>query len=87
VLAPPPLEASQVLKLTGTIHRLELEGGQYVIRDAKGEQYKPVNLPAAFERDGLAVEAEARRRDDMVSTAMVGPLVELIRIRERTGGK
>jgi hypothetical protein len=57
-----------------------------VIRDAGGTQYNPTNLPEPFQVDGKAVEAEARRRDDMASIGMVGPIVELIRIRERAGG-
>jgi heat shock protein HslJ len=80
-LAPPPAEASQVLTFAGTVQFLDLEGGLYVIRDSLGTQYQPTNLPEAFRRDGLAVEAEARRRD-MASIGMAGILVELIRIRE-----
>jgi hypothetical protein len=86
-LAPRPSESSQVMSLAGTVHHLDLEGGLYVIRDAQGAQYKPTNLPATYQREGLAVEVEARRRDDMASIGMVGPLIELIRIRERSGGK
>jgi heat shock protein HslJ len=42
-------------------------------------------LPAAFQRDGMAVEAEGRRREDAMSIGMVGPMIELLRIRERAG--
>lgn len=82
-LASRPAEPEQVLALMGTVHHLDLEGGVWVIRDAQGTSYQPTNLPAAFAREGLAIEAEARKRDDMVSSGMVGPLVELIRIRAR----
>jgi len=82
-VAPPPSEASQVMTIAGTVRHLELEGGLWVIRDPQGTQYQVTNLPEAFRRDGLAVEAVARRRDDMMSIGQVGTLVELIRIRER----
>jgi hypothetical protein len=71
------------MTIVGTVGRLDLEGGVYVIRDAQGAQYQAINLPEAFQRDGMSVEAQARRRDDMASIGMVGTLVELIRIRER----
>lgn len=69
------------LRFTGMVHYLELEGGLYLIRDAGGTNHNPVNLPDAFRRDGLAVEVEARRRADLLSIGMVGPMVELVRIR------
>jgi heat shock protein HslJ len=75
-----------VMQLRGTVRHLGLEGGVFVIRDDAGTQYNPTNLPQSFRVDGKAVEAEARRRDDMASIGMVGPMVELIRIRERAGG-
>jgi hypothetical protein len=43
----------------------------------------PTNLPPAFQRDGLRVEAEARRRDDMMGVHQAGPIVQLVRIRTR----
>jgi predicted small secreted protein len=69
--------------ITGTVHHLDIEGGLFVIRDAGGTQYNPTNLPDAFKTDGLRVEVEARRRDDMGSIGMVGPIIELVRIRRQ----
>ena len=82
---PKPTGSGPTFHLTGTVHHMDLEGGLFVIRDAQGTQYSPLNLPDAFRVDGMAVEAEARRRDDMASIGMVGPLVELLRIRSRPG--
>jgi len=75
-------DSGEVMRITGTVHRLEVEGGVFVIRDAQGTQYNPTNLPDAFRKEGIAVEAEARRRDDMASIGMVGPIIELRRIRQ-----
>lgn len=76
------VDSGDVMRITGTVHRLEVEGGVWVIRDAQGTQYNPTNLPDAFRKEGMAVEAEARRRDDMASIGMVGPIIELRRIRQ-----
>jgi hypothetical protein len=73
------------VQITGAVHRLEVEGGVWVIRDAQGTTYQPVNLPDAFRKEGMSVEAVARHKNDLVSIGMAGPLVELLRIRERTG--
>ena len=76
------VDSGDVMRITGTVHRLEVEGGVWIIRDAQGTQYNPTNLPDAFRKEGMAVEAEARRRDDMASIGMVGPIIELRRIRQ-----
>jgi len=75
-------DSGEVMRITGTVHRLEVEGGVFVIRDAQGTQYNPTNLPDAFRKEGMVIEAEARRRDDMASIGMVGPIIELRRIRQ-----
>ena len=83
--APAAAEAGPEFRLTGTIEYLDLEGGLFVIRAEDGVQYNPLNLPADFRVDGLAVEADARRRDDVATIGMVGPVLELLRIRRRPG--
>jgi heat shock protein HslJ len=75
-----------VFHLGGTVRHVDLEGGLFVIDAADGTRYVPTNLPPAYRADGLALEAEARRRDDMASIAMVAPLVELLRIRKAAAG-
>ena len=77
--------AGPTLKLAGTVHRLDVEGGVWVIRDAQGTNYQPTNLPDAFRTEGMSVETEARRRDNLVSIGMVGTLIDVVRIRQRTG--
>jgi heat shock protein HslJ len=80
-LSPENAASEPVLRITGTVHHLDLEGGLFVIRDAGGTQYNPVNLPETFRSEGVTVEADARRRDNVASIGMVGPVVELLRIR------
>ena len=71
------------LTIVGTVHYIELEGGVYTIRSEDGINYDPTNLPAEFSKEGLAVEAEARRQETMAGIHQVGPIVTLTRIRNR----
>ena len=79
-------ESGPVFHLGGTVRHVELEGGLFVIDAADGTRYVPTNLPPDYQIDGLPLEAEVRRRDDMASIAMVAPLVELVRIRRAPAG-
>jgi hypothetical protein len=82
----PTPAAEQVgprIRLTGVVRRSELEGGFYAIHGEDGVTYDPTNLPPEFQEDGLRVEAEARRRDDMAGIHQAGPIVQLERIRRR----
>jgi hypothetical protein len=71
------------MMITGRVEYVDVEGGVFAIVDTDGTRYNPLNLPDSFKVDKMAIEAEARRRDDMVSPAMVGPIIELMRIRAR----
>ena len=83
-LKPESAASGSVLHITGTVHRLDLEGGLFVIRSTEGTQYNPINLPETFRVDAMAIEADAYLRESMASISMVGPIVELIRIRGRS---
>lgn len=80
-VSAPPRNPEEALHIVGKVLYLDIEGGVLVIVDAQGTRFTPSNLPEAFRSDGIEVEAEARRQTGVVSTTMVGPLVELIRIR------
>jgi hypothetical protein len=71
------------IQISGTVRYYDLEGGFYAIRGDDAVTYDPTNLPAAFRKDGLSIEAEARRRDDLSGIHQVGPIVDLERIRPR----
>src|SRR5689334_23773447 len=64
-VTPPSSNSETVgssITIVGIVRRVPLEGGFYAILGSDGVTYDPTNLPAAFQRDGLAVEAVARRR-------------------------
>lgn len=69
-----------VIEGTGTVVRMELEGGFFAIRGDDGNTYDPTNLAEEFRQDGLRVRYELRPRPDMMSTHMVGMIVDVIHI-------
>jgi hypothetical protein len=85
-VTPPASSAETVgssITIVGVVRRVPLEGGFFAIVGSDGVSYDPTNLPAEFQRDGLAVEAVARRRPDKLGIHQAGPIVELVRIRTR----
>jgi hypothetical protein len=84
-VTPTPAAGTKgtAIHITGVVHHVDVEGGFYAIRGDDGATYDPTNLPPEFQKEGLSVEAEARRRHDMMGTHMTGSIVELARIRKR----
>lgn len=80
----PDLEGADVTRVSGTVTHLDLEGGVFVIRAEDGTSYDPTNLPEGYRVDGTPVEADVLVRDDVASIRMVGPVVDIVRLR-RTG--
>jgi hypothetical protein len=80
---PAADKEGQPVHIAGVVRHLELEGGFYAIRGSDSVTYDPRNLPPEFQKDGLAVEADARRRDDVMGIHQVGVIVDLERIRAR----
>lgn len=83
VLSERTPASEELLHIVGTVAWMELEGGFFAIRAEDGTTYEAMNLPASFREDGLPVEADAIARGDVASIRMVGPIVELVRIRTR----
>lgn len=59
------------------------EGGFYALDAADGRKFDPMNLPASYERDGMAVRFTGAVRNDMASFHMYGSIVQLTRIEPR----
>jgi hypothetical protein len=66
----------------GVVHHQSFEGGFYSITSDDGRHYDPLNLPAAFQRDGLAVRFSGRVRTDLMSVHMYGEILEITEIAE-----
>lgn len=84
VLMPTSRE-SETTRIAGPVTYMDLEGGLWVIRGPDGTNFHPTNLPEAYREDGLPIEAEVVRRDDVASIGMVGPIVDVVRIRRVDG--
>lgn len=67
------------IKVNGTVQFMSFEGGFWAVRGDDNVTYDPMNgVPAPFQVQGLRVRMEARRRDDMASIHMAGPIVEIL---------
>lgn len=69
----------------GSVHKLPDNGGVWVVRTAAGKQYQPIQLPAEFQVDGMAVEVQALKHDDVLTRDTLGQKIDIIEIR-RGGG-
>lgn len=67
----------------GTVHHLPQDGGTWVVRTAGGTQYQPIQLPAEFQVDGIAVEVQALKHDGAAAQDTLGPTIDIIEIRKR----
>lgn len=76
----------KLIRDRGIIKYIDLEGGFFGIIGKNGK-YDPVNLPKAFQQDGLRVEFTARVCKDQVSFHMWGTLVELISMKTLRNGR
>lgn len=77
----PAADSAATTRIEGSVAYMELEGGLYVLRTDDGTNYDPTNLPETYRTDGTAVEADVVVREDMASIGMVGPIVDIVRIR------
>jgi len=71
-----------VVRGTGTIVWLNLEGGFWGIIGDDGEHYDPINLDSEVRCEDLRVYFEAEIRTDLVSFHMWGKIVEILQIQK-----
>jgi hypothetical protein len=72
---------SDIFPVRGTVRYAGLDRTYVIVLD-DGTQFNPINLPDRFKINGVQVEAQVRRRNDVFSTEMKGPMIEILRIRE-----
>jgi hypothetical protein len=81
--APP--SSGPVVPISGasaTVEFLNIEGGCWALKIG-GELRQPVNLPAEFRQDGLAVSVVIEPVENMASICMIGPIVRIVTISRR----
>jgi hypothetical protein len=90
VAAPDPVKPTEALRpakrdrvsLVGTIHHVDAEGGVYVIRTEGGKQYRLVELPDEFRKEGLGVRLDGLLHDDVLTKDMAGQAVDIVEIQK-----
>jgi hypothetical protein len=81
--APADDTGGTAVHITGVVKHYDLEGGFYAIQGDDGATYDPTNLPKEFQKDGLAIEAEAKRQPARMGIHQKGTIVAIERIRLR----
>ncbi len=71
------------VKATGTVTRVELEGGFWGIKAEGGKSYDPLgSLPKEFRKHGLKVRFEATVDKDAMSFHMWGKIIKIEKIEK-----
>lgn len=69
-----------LIRGTGTIHFIHLEGGHFVLDGDDGTRYEPMGLDESYRQDGLRVRYTVEPLKDVVSICQCGRIVEVVRI-------
>jgi hypothetical protein len=86
---PPPMPARKETPLvtTGTVVRVELEGGFYGIKLDNGRRFDPGNsLPEKFRKPNLRVRIEGKVLQDVPTFRMWGEVIEIRKVEAVTAG-
>lgn len=76
-------QEENVLRFTGTVVYVPVEGGFFGIQGDDGRKYDPRNLPEEFRRDKLPVRVVARPVEGAVGFHMWGRIVDIVRIEKK----
>lgn len=65
------------INVTGVIERKGLGPGTWALVADSGETYELKNAPAELKKSDLKVKVEGQVRDDVMTFAMIGPVLEV----------
>lgn len=65
------------IHVKGTIERKGFGPGAWAIVTQDGETYELHNAPNDLQQEGLKVKLDGEVRDDVMSFAMIGPILEV----------
>ncbi|HIK37522.1 MAG: DUF5818 domain-containing protein [Geminocystis sp.] len=68
------------MRVKGQVQYSPLGFGTWVLQTDSGETYELYNPPASIQKQGLRVEVEGRVREDIMTVAMVGRVLEVIMV-------
>jgi hypothetical protein len=69
--------------VTGKVRHVDVEGGFYGIVTDRGTKLDPINLPGAFQQDGLRIRARVETIRNPVSSHMWGIVVNILEIERQ----
>ncbi len=65
------------ITVKGVIDRKGFGTGTWAIDSEQGESYELHNPPSELQKKGLKVKIEGKIRDDIMTLAMIGPVLEV----------
>lgn len=65
------------MKVEGTIERIEMGTGTWALVTTDGMTYELKDAPTQLHQEGLKVCIEGQIRDDIMTFAMIGPVLEV----------
>lgn len=65
------------INVTGVIERKGLGPGAWALVTDSGETYELKNAPAELKKSDLKVKVEGQVREDVMSFAMIGPVLDV----------
>ncbi|NET57081.1 MAG: hypothetical protein F6K47_13220 [Symploca sp. SIO2E6] len=65
------------IQVTGVIEHQDIGAGAWALVTASGETYELMDAPDELQRPQLKVQVEGLIRDDIMTIAMIGPVLEV----------
>lgn len=65
------------ISVTGVIERQEIGAGVWALVTKDGVNYELKDAPAELQRSQLKVQVEGEIREDIMTLAMIGPVLEV----------
>ncbi|MEC4985066.1 MAG: DUF5818 domain-containing protein [Oscillatoria sp. PMC 1068.18] len=65
------------ITVKGTVERKEMGTGVWALVTDEGETYELKDAPSDLQKCGLKVKVEGEVRDDVMTFAMIGPVLEV----------
>ena len=77
-----PMTDSTSVRASGTVHAVNLEGGcwRFDTQDGRHFEIEKGSAPAGLLTDGKQATLTLRPRPDLMSTCMIGPIAEVIKV-------
>ena len=78
---------SDEIRVTGTVQRIGVEGGCWVLEASDGTRYelRPAQAPPEVLRDGARAVLVLKKRIDLMSICQVGQIVDVQRVESIEG--